>query len=143
MGKKTREEFLDRLDNCWQNLIERFQGLPPQEQDAYLKKQGYATLPDLLAHVCSWWQDGTQEISRMRADPAHPFRNYDVDPFNAEAVKKFSGVGQAQVFQTYTSQRQAMVDLVNNLTADELDQTNINTRLYYEIIQHWAEHELN
>jgi len=49
---------------------------------------------------------------------------------------------EAEVVRTYEAQRQAMVALVNGLTADELDSERINTRLYYEIIMHWEEHTL-
>ena len=79
----------------------------------------------------------------MRADPDHPLRGYEVDEFNAQAVERVSGVSPEAMVQVFKTQRQAMVDLVNELSEDELNQHNINKRLYYEIIQHWAEHELN
>jgi hypothetical protein len=142
MDKRTRGEFLDRLDNSWQNLVERFDALSPDEQAAYLEQQGYARLADLLAHVVAWWRDGTKEIGLMRANPDRPLRGYDVDVFNAQAVERFSGVSPEEMVQDFKTQRRAMVDLVNGLSDEELDQMNINTRLYYEIIQHWAEHEL-
>lgn len=143
MDKRTRGEFLDRLDNSWQNLIERFDARSPDEQAAYLEQQGYARLADLLAHVVAWWQDGVKEISLMLADPEHPLRRYEVDVFNAQAVERVSGVSPEAMEQTFKTQQRAMVDLVNSLSEDELNQHNINMRLYYEIIQHWAEHELS
>ena len=143
MEKKSRAEFMDRLDNFWQNYIERFHALSLDDQAAYLKQQGYARLADLLAHVVAWWQDGEKEISLMRSDPKHPLRGYEVDEFNAQAVERVSGVSSEAMLEVFRTQQRAMVDLVNSLSEDELNQHNINMRLYYEIIQHWAEHELN
>ena len=113
MDKRTRGEFLSRLDNSWQNLIERFNALSGDEQAAYLARQGYARLADLLAHVAAWWQDGMKEIGLMRADPGHPLRGYEVDEFNAQAVERASGVSTKAMVQAFETQRQAMVDLVN------------------------------
>ena len=138
----TREAFLERLDNDWRDLIERFEALSRQDQENYLARQGYARLADLLAHVIAWWQDGVVEIEKMRADPALPLKGYDVDVFNAEALKRFGDSSPEEVIQTYRSQQRVMVELVKGLSNAELAQQNINKRLYYEIIQHWTEHEL-
>ena len=143
MEKITREQFLDRLQHCWQPLVRRFQGLSAPEQNAFLAKQGYATLSALLAHIIAWWQDGAQVIAQLRADPSLTLREYDVDRFNARAVKKFSPLSEAALIQMYEQQRQVMVALVNSLSDAELDHRQINTRLYYEIIMHWNEHELS
>ena len=143
MDKRTRGEFVDRLDNSWQHLVERFDALSADEQAAYLAQQGYARLADLLAHVVAWWQDGAKEIGLMRADPEHPLRGYEVDEFNAAAVERVSGVSPEAMVEAFKTQQRAMVDLVKGLSEEELNQHNINMRLYYEIIQHWAEHELN
>ena len=60
MEKRTRSEFIDRLENSWQNIVERFDALSTDEQAAYLAQQGYTRLADLLAHVVAWWQDGAK-----------------------------------------------------------------------------------
>ena len=65
-----------------------------------------------------------------------------MDSFNARAVARFGGLDEAEVVRTYEAQRQTMVNLVNGLTADELESERINTRLYYEIVMHWDEHTL-
>jgi hypothetical protein len=143
MANKTREEFLNCLNNDWQYFINRFEALSAEDRQAFLQKQGYDRLEDLLGHVIAWWQDGTKEIGLMRADTGHPLRGYEVDVFNAAAVERFNGVSPEAMVETFKTQRQVMVDLVNNLSEAELNQHNINMRLYYEIIQHWAEHELN
>ncbi len=142
MEKITRQQFLDRLQNSWQPLVARFYSLDPQEQAAYLEKQGYAAFPDLLAHVIAWWQDGAAAIARLRTDPSLPLGDYDVDEFNARAVEKFKPLSREEVIRAYETQRQGMVELVNSLSEAELNYPNVNLRLYYEIMMHWMEHEL-
>ena len=36
-----------------------------------------------------------------------------------------------------------MVELVSSLPETILNYDNVNRRLYYEILSHWKEHELN
>ncbi len=142
MDKIAREQFQARLENEWQGLVTRFQRLPPSAQQAFLARQGYASLSGLLGHVIAWWQDSVIHIEQMRADPALPLPEYDVDAFNARAIEKFGACSESDILQTYAAQRRAMLELVNRLSDAEISQENINTRLYYEIIMHWTEHEL-
>jgi hypothetical protein len=121
----------------------RFSRLSPAGQSAFLEKQGYATLETLLAHVLAWWLDGERVVEQMRADPSMPLGDYDVDEFNAAAVRQAAGLDEAYVLRRYEDQRQKMVELDSSLTDDQLSQGNINTRLYYEIIGHWNEHRLD
>jgi hypothetical protein len=143
MSKFTREDFRDRLQNSWQFLIERYAALPPAEKASFLARQGYPALSGLLGHIIAWWQDGAQVVEAMRSDPTLPLPDYDVDSFNARAVERFSGQPEVQVLAQFETQRAAMLQLVNALSDAELAQSNINTRLYYEILMHWTEHDLS
>ena len=138
----TRQQFLDRLQNNWQNYASRFYDLSPADQKAFLEKQGYANLAGLLGHVIAWWQSGVEAVQAARSDPTYVSPNYDVDLFNARAVERFGGLDEAEVVRTYETQRQAMFNLVNNLSDADLKNDRINKRLYYEIIMHWDEHPL-
>ncbi len=142
MDRILRETFQSCLRDDWQNYVERFYRLAPAEQQAFLEKQGYTRLGDLLGHIIAWWQDGALAIAEMRADPSYPLKDYDVDAFNARAVERFRPRSDAKIIQIFATQQQAMLDLVSSLSEEELAQENINTRLYYEIIMHWKEHEL-
>jgi hypothetical protein len=142
MDKITRQQFLDRLQNNWQNYAGRFHRLSPEAQTAFLVKQGYANLAGLLGHVIAWWQDGFEEVQKMRADSAFTNPDYDVDSFNARAVEKFGSQEESEVVRIYEAQRQIDVDLVSSLTDPEIENERINTRLYYDIIMHWEEHLL-
>jgi hypothetical protein len=143
METVLRESLVDRLDNSWQPYIARFQHLSAAEQSAFLHQQGYPSFAALLAHIIAWWQDGARVIEQMRLDPAMPLPDYDVNEFNARAVREFADCSDAEVLQVFETQRQAMLALVNDLPDCQLCQENINTRLYYEILMHWSEHSLN
>ena len=143
MEKATREQFLDCLQTSWQHFVAHFYSLPPQEQLDFLAKQGYAAFPDLLAHVVAWWQDGSAWIKEKGSDPSLPLPEIDVDAFNAAAVKKFAAVSTDEMIRLYESQRRAIVELVSSLPETILNYDNVNLRLYYEILSHWKEHELN
>jgi len=142
MEKISRDQFVDRLETDWGAFVERFQGLSAEEQKCYLEKQGYASFPELLSHVIAWWQDGTRVVADMRGNPGLPLPDYDVDDFNAQAVLKFGSISEPDVLQMFEDQRQAMLRLVTGLPEDDFSCGNINTRLYYEIMMHWQEHEL-
>lgn len=137
-----REQYIDRLNNSWQPYIERYQRLSVKGKIDFLQKQGYETFAALLAHIIAWWQDGAQVIQAMRQDATLPLPDYDVDEFNARAVRNAGALTEAEVLQAYEAQRKAMLELVTQLSDRELYQENINTRLYYEILMHWTEHSL-
>lgn len=138
----SRAAFIQRLEQEWGSFIRRYQALDPARQADYLARQGYASLGDLLAHIICWWDDGRGVVEAMRGKPEIPLAQYDVDPFNARAVEKFAGTPEAQMIALFDSRRAALLTLVRGLSGEEIQQANINTRLYYEILMHWKEHEL-
>ena len=139
----AREKFQERLQNEWLSFVESYRRLDPAAQRAYLDQQGYSSFGCLLGHIIAWWQDGALNIQKMRADPAFALAEYDVDAFNARAVEKYRSTSEPAMLQAFEAQRQAMLSLVNGLSGAEISQENINTRLYYEILMHWKEHELS
>lgn len=143
MPKISRAQFVDILQNKWANYIDQFNQLSPQQQKLFLNQQGYARLADLLAHITAWWADAAANIERMRADPLLPNPDYDIDAFNAGAVQKAAGLSESAVIKAYQAQLLAMLALLDSLSDAQLDAENINTRLYYEIIMHWSEHEID
>ncbi len=142
MEKISRDQFVDRLETDWREFVERFQRLSAEDQKRYLEKQGYASFPALLSYVIAWWQDGTRVIADMRGNPGLPLPDYEVDDFNAQAVLKFGSFSEPATLQVFEDQRQAMLRLVTSLPEEDFQCDNINTRLYYEILMHWKEHEL-
>lgn len=82
-------------------------------------------------------------VEWMRSGPGFANPDYDVGLFNARAVEEFGALDESEVIRTYEARRQAMLDLVIELTGAEIACKWINTRLYYEIIMHWDEHPLD
>ncbi len=141
MNDISRMDFLTNLERDWKHFVERYTALTPDMRQAYLARQGYPSFGALLAHILAWWMDGQQAVEDMRGNPNLPLAEYNVDQFNARAVEKFKDVDEDTLIQMFEAQRAAMLGLLNRLEERELKQENINTRLYYELISHWKEHE--
>jgi hypothetical protein len=138
----TREQLLDSLYTDWGTFVERYQRLSLKDQAAYLQQQGYARLADLLAHVIAWWQGGLRDIPIMLSDPAYVSPDQDVDQFNAQAVKRFEGVAEADVIARFEDLRRQWLELLDRLPAAAFDDPRLSWRLQIEIIGHYAEHNL-
>jgi hypothetical protein len=142
MSTIARAEFIHLLTEFWGKYIEQFHKLSLPEQESFLHQQGYANLTGLLSHLVAWWQDGSQVIARMRLDPDVLNPDYDVDALNAAAVQRCALSSELEMATVYEQQRLVMLDLIADLSDAELADERINTRLYYEIVQHSIEHAL-
>jgi hypothetical protein len=142
MASLTREQILETIQADWGGYVEHFQSLSPQAQAAFLAKQGYARLADLLAHVIAWWEVGYQAITTLLADPDFHELDYDVDVFNAQAVQRFSNLDEAATLKAFETQRTAMFDLVAHMPEAAFQNQQIIDRLHIEFIGHLREHEL-
>jgi hypothetical protein len=56
MDTITRQSVITLLNEDWAEYVARFQKLPSSAQAAFLEKQGYKRLADLLAHIAAWWK---------------------------------------------------------------------------------------
>ncbi len=140
MTELTREQVVSALRDGWGTYVERFERLSPEARAAFLARQGYARLADLLAHVVAWWEEGLQAIPALLADPNFSSPDHDVDDFNARAVERFRGLDEPAVIRAFEAARQAWLDLVARLPDDALRSKRIADRLHIEIIGHLAEH---
>ena len=105
MDNITRQSVLDLLNGDWANYVAGFQGLSPEEKNAFLEKQGYKRLADLLAHIVAWWEEGMRAILRYKADPAARQPEIDVDSFNARAVEAVRAVTEAEEIRVFEETR--------------------------------------
>jgi uncharacterized protein (DUF1684 family) len=142
MTELTREQVLTTLGNEWGTYISRFQAFTPEQQKEFLKRQGFARLADLLAHVIAWWTDGQERIKAYLTDPDLPGQEYDVDDFNAKAVAKYSATPEKEVIRLFEEKRAAWVTLVAALPADAFQNEKLRARLHIEVIGHLEEHAL-
>jgi hypothetical protein len=138
----TRGQIISALQGGWGTYVERFKRLSPEAQAAFLARQGYARLADLLAHVVAWWEEGQRAILALLEDPNFSSPDYDVDAFNARAVERFRGLDEPAVVHAFEAARQAWLDLAARLPDDVLQNKKIADRLYIEIIGHLGEHDI-
>ena len=140
MPGTTREAVIDALENGWGSYVGRYRSLSKGAQDEFVRKQGYARLSDLLAHVVAWWEMAIPRIPEILADPDCPEREVDVDRFNAAAVEHFQACDEETMICTFEATRKAMIDLVMSLPENAFQIKRINDRLYIETRGHLSEH---
>ena len=143
MTELTREQVVSALRDGWGTYIACFERLSPQAQAAFLARQGYACLADLLAHVVAWWEEGLQAIPALLDDPTFSSPDHDVDAFNAQAVERCRGLDEPAMVEIFEAARRAWLDLVARLPDDALRNKRIAGRLHIEIIGHLAEHVIS
>lgn len=139
----TRESVLDLLRGDWANYVDRFQGLSPAGQAAFLEKQGYKRLADLLAHIVSWWDEGLQAIHRYQTDPAARQSEIDVDSFNARAVEAVQSMSDADEIRVFEDTRLRFVEVVNKLSEDDLEDERVLNQIRWELVNHLEEHRIH
>lgn len=138
----SRFLVLDLLENGWATYIQDFQQIDPDRQKEFLSKQGFESFHDLLAHIIGWWEEGARIINGMLHSPAFTWQDPDVDPFNAELVRKFSTWSDDDLFKHYESLRLALIDLVERLPEDAFSNRDIESWLADDIVHHYDEHAI-
>lgn len=143
MEDLSRQALLQLLNGDWAEYVSRFQAFSPPEQSAFLEKQGYQRLADLLAHMVAWWQVGLESIRRFRRDPDARQLEIDVDPFNARAIEAVRGVSDEQEIRIFESTRQRFTDLVVALSDENFQDERILNQLRWELVNHLDEHSID
>ncbi len=141
MASVTRKELLDTLEKEWGTYVKRYRGLTEDGKKRFNKKQGYARFADILAHFIAWWEEGIKALEQMPIDPAYQSPDFGVDEFNAQAVKRFSGLSEDEIIKTFEGLRRSMVGLVAGLPDGAFTEQRITDRLHIEIIGHMEEHK--
>ena len=131
--------FLRSLDE-WGAYPDRFHALPPQEQAEFLKKQGFSSLHDLLAHVGVWWEEADGIIRDALNQVERPRRKYDFDEFNAASLRRFQGTSEADLLKWYESQRRQMAALVSSIEAEKMKIRRVHGWLDAVTLFHLKEH---
>ncbi len=143
MDEITRQNALDLLQGDWADYVPRFEGLPLPEQAAFLERQGYKRLADLLAHVVAWWQEGMQSIRRFKDDPAARPPEIDVDSFNARAVEKVRSVSDAQEIQVFEKARLEFIEMVKELSEADFKDERVLNQIRWELVNHLEDHRIS
>jgi O-glycosyl hydrolase len=142
MDTVSREQVMDALEQGWGTYVARFRQLTSEAQAASLKRQGYARLADVLAHVLAWWNEGLHAVEALQTDPGFASPDYDVDAFNAQAVQRSAALSEAAVVAQFEAQRQAWLSLVRRLPDTAFANPRLAARMHMELIGHLAEHLL-
>jgi hypothetical protein len=138
----NRQNVLDVLNNDWDNYVGEFQRLSPEAQTAFLKKQGYKRLADLLFHISAWWEQGIKAIRNFKTDPDARQPEIDVDTFNAKAVEKVSGVTDDDVIRSFEEMRRKFVEVVMSLSDNDFQNERIVNQIKMELINHLEDHRI-
>jgi hypothetical protein len=142
MAGFTRELFLQALDE-WARLPATFRGLTREQQADFLSRQGYASLRDLLAHVAVWWEEARGVIEDTMKHGERRGRKYDIDAFNAQAIKRFQSTPEAGFMSWYEMQREQLVTLVSALSGEQLKLGRIQSWLDDAVLEHLKEHGID
>lgn len=134
----SRFLVLDTLQNEWSLYIEKFEKVA--DQDAFLKKQGVENFREMLGHVTAWWQEGERIVTGIWKDPNFKWQDVDTDAFNAELIAKYKKLSDAEAQKQFESKRQAMIKLVNDLPADAFANSDIESWLAADVVEHFDEH---
>jgi len=141
MKNFSKAQVIKSLQMQWGSFVDSYSNLSAEEQHQFLKRQGYARLGDLLAHIAAWWQRGMQLIMVYRRDPGFQPPNVDVDTFNAEAVASVKNLSDAEIVSHFESRRLQMLELVKSLNEVDLQSERIKSQLAIEVIEHFQEHQ--
>jgi hypothetical protein len=137
-----RQNVLDVLNNDWGNYVSIFQRLSPEAQTAFLEKQGYKRLADLLCHILAWWEQGLRAIGNFKTDPNARQPEIDVDTFNARAVEKVRGVADDEVIRSFEEMRRKFVEVVMGLSDNDFHNERIVNQIKMELINHLDDHRI-
>jgi hypothetical protein len=131
---------LDTLQRDWGDYIERFQALTEEKQRAFLQKQGFNRFRDVIAHIIAWWEDGLEAIDSISKDLAYHHPEKETDAYNAEAVRIFGKLEEAEVWKKFESTRQSLIELVINLPETIFNHKEVQEWLKADVIEHYYEH---
>jgi hypothetical protein len=143
MANFTLQDVTTCLETGWATYIADFNRLTPEAQAAFLKQQGFMRFRDVLAHVIAWWDEGHRVIISIMDDPEfEDNEKRDVDAFNLKAIQRLSVMSDADLVDYYHRMRQVLLNLLAELPENALDNETIADWLYFDVLEHLAEHRV-
>lgn len=136
----TKQRALDYVDLEWGTYVERFQRLPGEEQQKRLRKMGYESLRDLLAHVLAWWDEGMDIILAIAQERPFERKRYDFDLFNAEAVAKYAAWDEAKFMAQFETTRRKMGADLESIDEAVFENRRVKSWVRGILIFHAREH---
>ena len=142
MADFTLRDVMRVLQEGWGQYIEQFNALSPEAQADFLEKQGFENFHDLLAHVIGWWEEGLWIITGILDDPSFTWEDRDVEAYNRELIEKFRPWSEEDLLLHYENVREAMLNLVADLSEDALLNDDIHYWLKEDVITHLEDHKI-
>jgi hypothetical protein len=130
--------IIDTLQREWGGCVECFNALAPEQQTAFLKKQGFGLFRDVIAHVLAWWEEGIRIIES--SSDADPCAVADVDIFNAAAVARFAVLPESEVLAEFERTRLTLVNLADSLPGEVISKANLQEWFRADVMRHYFEH---
>lgn len=124
----------------WGIYPARFGALSPDEQAQFLKRQGFSSMHDILAHVGVWWEEAEGIIQDALANRERPRRKYDFDEFNAASLARFRDTADPEFLDWYEAQRQQMILLVSSIDEEQMKIRRVHGWLDAVVLLHLKEH---
>ncbi len=135
----TQAIFLRSLGE-WGVYPARFSALSPDERAEFLKKQGFSSMHDILAHVGVWWEEAEGIIRDVIEKRERPRRKYDFDEFNAASMARFRDTPDEELLRWYEAQRERMISLVSSIDAEQMKMRRVHGWLDAVTLFHLKEH---
>jgi hypothetical protein len=142
MDPVSKNSALKCLNTDWSKFILHFESLAPEAKKKYLRQQGFANFPSLLAHISAWWEEAITNMQAVAENPDVQLQAYDVDRFNEEAVQAAGGKTGAEVVREFEVTRKRLVRAVSDVTEALVPNREIQIQLYWMIDNHFTEHRI-
>ena len=136
----TKQRTIDYLNIEWGTYIERFNRLPKEEQEKRVKKMGYESFRDMLAHILAWWEEGMPIILAIAENREFERKKYDFDVFNAEAVAKYKSWDEAEFLAHFERTRQKMGTDLKSMNEAVFENRRVRSWANGIFIHHAREH---
>jgi hypothetical protein len=142
MEEVAKKTVLSNLEDDWSIFVHRYVSLSQEEKGKFLANQGFGSFSDLLSHIIAWWEEAIRNIQSIVENPDFVTREYDVDRFNMEAIKKNSGRTEMEIVTEFEDTRKKLSALVSTLNEGQIKNPEAQKQLYWMIANHYKEHHI-
>jgi hypothetical protein len=129
---------IDILEREWAEALGRYNSLGEEQQTAFLQKQGFPRVRDLVAHIIAWWE---QVLCVIEAEgDERTCEPEDADAFNAEAVERFAKLEEPGVYAEYEKTRLTLLNLIGALPEELLSLPTVQEWIRSDVLAHYYDH---
>ena len=142
MEEVLKSYVLHNLEEEWPDFIRQYNSFSEEEKGKYLVKQGYKSFSDLLSHIIAWWEEAIIHIKAIINNPEIKSPEYDVDNFNAEALRKNKGKEEKEIIKLFNEKRNELLSLISTLSDTQIKNKEMQIYLYWTITNHYKDHKI-